>query len=853
MTGDWCDRILMAIPSINGGHLLERMLPTLRFRPANVVVLDQGSMDDTARICQAAGVQLQQLGRPHTYTQACNIGARIARQRGFPFLCVANNDIAFRTDVLAELLAEMERDSRLGIIAPSQVILDPAAGVDVLARRVSWNLETVEFLHDFEPSPAPPRLEADFCELTCVLIRMAAITEISFLDDAYGFYHEDADFCFRLRKAGYGAAYLPRSQIYHFTSSTFSSKRQAQADYLRRNRGYFARKHLGYGVHLAENRSAWAGETEAVARRLFPLLHRFGLADDSRPGLMVGRVGAATSGYLLTPQRSPIVPERWLGLRDRYPAVLATSNAVVQSLRAAGFTSFRAPLGVDPELFNPWGPATDRAARRFDETTYLAFADPFDRRALGLLLQAWSRFAASGRRVRLIVVGRRLVRHMGRAADASYRSGRREISCYAAERLELHETQTSLADEDLALLYRLADFTVIAAAEGSGVVLLESLACCTPVVFDAADPGVAALYRDAVGDASPADPDAAAGPTGGMSTTADGLLAALEGSQRQDAAERDALAAEARYGVLGHSTLRHTAMALRHALEMTQERDPGRVAGQSPPAPVAEILIPQPPATRLRSRLSGATARRLTRMAARAVQFGTAWQERGLPAATASLADWSRLAVTRRISAAPVLPGPAAPKVPASPASPVPKQESPLLIGYIDAQVGIGQSLRGLAYAIAATGTPFSIYPFGVGVEGRRTVPTMTERYDEATPHAINIIEVSPAELSRVFANISEDHFDGSYNILRTYWELARGPAVWRQNHGMDRIDEIWAPNEFCAAAFRDFFDGPIVIVPPCLSIAGPAQGAVQDGRNRFGLDSDVFYFMFSLVYLSFS
>src|SRR4051812_12344736 len=113
MTADAHDRIIMVIPSINGGHLLERMLPTLRFRSSNIIVLDQGSSDNTTRICQEAGVELLQLDRPHSYTQACNIGARIARQRNYPFLCVSNNDIVFRSDVLSELLAEMDRDVRL--------------------------------------------------------------------------------------------------------------------------------------------------------------------------------------------------------------------------------------------------------------------------------------------------------------------------------------------------------------------------------------------------------------------------------------------------------------------------------------------------------------------------------------------------------------------------------------------------------------------------------------------------------------------------------------------------------------------------------------------------------------------
>ena len=113
MADHWQEQILMVIPSINGAQLLRRMLPTLRFKPANVVVLDQGSTDDTAAVCAAAGVVLVQLGHPHTYTQASNIGATMARERGAKYVCISNNDIAFRTDVLAELHADVEDNARL--------------------------------------------------------------------------------------------------------------------------------------------------------------------------------------------------------------------------------------------------------------------------------------------------------------------------------------------------------------------------------------------------------------------------------------------------------------------------------------------------------------------------------------------------------------------------------------------------------------------------------------------------------------------------------------------------------------------------------------------------------------------
>jgi GT2 family glycosyltransferase len=111
-------KTVLAIPSINGVRLLAWMLPTLRIPRELVIVLDQVHTDDTVGICQAADVGLVQLGRPHTFTEACNIGAEIARERGCDYLFVANNDIVLATDVIHELLAELLADPELGIVAP---------------------------------------------------------------------------------------------------------------------------------------------------------------------------------------------------------------------------------------------------------------------------------------------------------------------------------------------------------------------------------------------------------------------------------------------------------------------------------------------------------------------------------------------------------------------------------------------------------------------------------------------------------------------------------------------------------------------------------------------------------------
>ncbi|GGE24498.1 hypothetical protein GCM10011390_49920 [Aureimonas endophytica] len=172
--------------------------------------------------------------------------------------------------------------------------------------------------------------------------------------------------------------------------------------------------------------------------------------------------------------------------------------------------------------------------------------------------------------------------------------------------------------------------------------------------------------------------------------------------------------------------------------------------------------------------------------------------------------------------------------------------EATLLIGYIDAHLGLGQSLRDLAKALATTSEPFAIYPFGIGVEGRRGAPYMPERYDRSNAYAINVVELAANQLPALFAHLSPDRFDRSYNILRTYWELSRVPEEWRA--ALEPIDEIWAPNRFVAESFRAVFDRTITIIPPCVQ----RPDWTRSDPRRFLDPPERFHFLFSFDYHSY-
>lgn len=815
MSERWRNQVLMVIPSVEGEALLARMLPTVRHTPANVVVLDQGSRDGTAALCARLGVGLIQLGRRHTYTEAGNIGAGLARERGFPFLCLANNDITFRTDVLAQLHAAMLDDPALGIVAPSQLATDPGSGARILSNRVWWDLDHVAFQHDAGPvEPGVLRLEADFCELTCALVRMAAVEEVGFLDDEYGFYHEDADFGFRLRRAGWGCAYLPQTQIVHFTSSTFANEASGRKrDYIARNRRLFVSRHLGYGVRLPPP----APGPDGVAATL----RRYGLVHPAARALVSAPPGTETDGYLAVPLATDHVPARWGRFADRTRAVFTRTDAQRDGFRALGFPqAHTVPAGIEPDVFHPWGARLRPAG---DATTFLAWCDGWAPGALAPVLDAWRRFAR-GRDVRLVLYGRGLDGVPGQAADTEFETHRGRVSLHHAERLTVFDLHSAMPDEEAAPFFRGIDYVVNRpGSEAAAWAALQAAAC-----------GALAL------DDLP----------GGFGV-ADALFARLEATRGLHGPARTALVSASVNRVRATATLRHTAMGLHHALSLLQIREPGAVLArldlhEQQRVAVLATAAPQPQPDM--GRLGGMAARRIMTLGRLTSEFGTAWQRRGLLAAGSAVGTELRHFATYR--AGRLLGRAPPPPVPATSPTPPPglaaATRSVLLVGYIDAQLGLGQSLRGLARALAAAPVEFRICPVGLGVEGRRGAPFMPERDDLAGVHAVNVLELTPDELPRVLDHIGAYRAASSYNILRTYWELGRAPEAWRAK--LAGMHEIWAPNPFVAESLRGVFDGAITVVPPCLDVPEPVPG----GHEAFGLERETFWFLFSFDYFSF-
>jgi hypothetical protein len=96
-----------------------------------------------------------------------------------------------------------------------------------------------------------------------------------------------------------------------------------------------------------------------------------------------------------------------------------------------------------------------------------------------------------------------------------------------------------------------------------------------------------------------------------------------------------------------------------------------------------------------------------------------------------------------------------------------PQKSGALFVGYVEASLGLGESLRGLIHSAAEAGVPFGIYPFNVNVESRIIGPFRQADYDLDGHYEITVIETATDQLPLVLQTLGIWRTKRSYTILR--------------------------------------------------------------------------------------
>ncbi|MFC4637075.1 glycosyltransferase family 2 protein [Deinococcus hohokamensis] len=214
-------RVGIVVINYNGwGHTdtCLRSLAALDYPAAEVILVDNGSTDDSLSQLQARYPDLPVIRIPDNvgFTAANNVGTREALRRGADYVWFLNNDTTVDPGVLSALVKVAEEHPHLGAVASVLYFMREPDRVQ------GWGGGWVDLWRgkaELFQAPVPwPHL--DFLSGTSLLVRRRALEDLNLLDERYFMYWEDADFSFRLRRAGWGLGVADAARTWHLGAAS---------------------------------------------------------------------------------------------------------------------------------------------------------------------------------------------------------------------------------------------------------------------------------------------------------------------------------------------------------------------------------------------------------------------------------------------------------------------------------------------------------------------------------------------------------------------------------------------------------------------------------------------------------
>lgn len=161
------------------------------------------------------------------------------------------------------------------------------------------------------------------------------------------------------------------------------------------------------------------------------------------------------------------------------------------------------------------------------------------------------------------------------------------------------------------------------------------------------------------------------------------------------------------------------------------------------------------------------------------------------------------------------------------------------VVGYFDAETGVGESARLLVTALEGAGIPVGVVP--VTAPLARQLNSFNYASFGAGGHDVSIVAVNADEFPRFARSVDGELLDRSYTIGLWSWEVDVFPENMRASATL--VDEIWVCSHHTAAAVAPAVDKPVHVFN--LPVVAPPNPDLS--RLELGLpDGPLFLYCFS-------
>jgi glycosyltransferase involved in cell wall biosynthesis len=162
------------------------------------------------------------------------------------------------------------------------------------------------------------------------------------------------------------------------------------------------------------------------------------------------------------------------------------------------------------------------------------------------------------------------------------------------------------------------------------------------------------------------------------------------------------------------------------------------------------------------------------------------------------------------------------------------------LVGYIQAEMGLGEALRNTARALSNERIPFLVRTLDIKLLNRQENYSLDNYTRNYCDNPINLIGINPDLLYRIPSWLNYEEWTGRYNVGYWFWELENFPKPWR--YARHIVDEVWVNTEFVANSVRQIHPN-VYKIPFAVEFDSPRSCF---NRDYFGLPPSDFIFLFS-------
>ena len=227
--------VSFVIPNWNRSGLLAAALASIRgqtYPALEILVVDNGSSDDSGQIALRAGARLLQMETNRGFSFAVNRGVEAARGDA---IAVVNNDVEFRQDWTERLVRALSQNG--GWFAIGKLLdytrRDYIDGVGDAICRGGTACRLGHGRADGKWFNQPRR--TFFPSATAVLARREFFARVGPLEEAFFSYLEDVDLGLRAALLGLEGLYVPDAVAYHRGSSTLGAWSGKNVEWMTRN------------------------------------------------------------------------------------------------------------------------------------------------------------------------------------------------------------------------------------------------------------------------------------------------------------------------------------------------------------------------------------------------------------------------------------------------------------------------------------------------------------------------------------------------------------------------------------------------------------------------------------------